>query len=118
MTPIELLQLQAAGLQDEVNSLQAQLKGDEGTIRALQSSLQTLQTTFANHSHKVVIEIPGHLCTGLDTFIVTDAATGNPRRVSLQFAQACTNPKWDGATPNSFESLSVSTPIQGAQPPQ
>jgi len=118
LTPAQQIQVQFAGLELEVQQLQTQLKSDENSIHTLQSSLQTLQTQFANHSHKVMYLVPGHPCMGIDTFLVTDAATGQQRRISLQFAQPCTNPKWDGATPSSWESLNVSTPVQGAQTPQ
>jgi FtsZ-binding cell division protein ZapB len=125
LTPIEQLGVQVLGLQMElkelqaqVNTLQNQSSNDANSIHALQTSLQTLQTQFANHSHKVTTVVPGHVCTGIDTFLVTDAATGQQRRVGLEITQPCSNPKWDGATPSSWQALNVSTPVQGAQTPQ
>ena len=123
LTPIEGLQVQELGLQMEVKDLQAQVKtlqdqaaSNQNSMHALQTSLQTLQTQFANHSHKVTTMVTGHLCTGLNQYIVTEAATGKQVQVGLEVAQRCGNPKWDGSTPNSVEALTVSTPVQGAQP--
>ena len=118
MTPIEQLQLETSGILDQVKNLQAQLKTDETTIHALQSSLQTLQTQFANHSHKVMNMVPGHVCTGINQFLVTQAGTGRQVQVGLEVVQACSNPKWNGSTPSSWEALNVSTPVEGAQNPQ
>jgi hypothetical protein len=118
LTPMEQLQLQATGLQMEVQALQTQLKNDEASIHTLQSSLQTLQTQFANHSHKVTTFVPGHLCTGLNQYIVTQAGSGKQVQVGLETVQNCSDPKWNGSTPSSWESMNVSTPVQGAQTPQ
>jgi len=118
LSPMEQLQLQAVGLQLEVKALQTQLQTDENTIHTLQSSLQTLQTQFANHSHKVTTFVPGHFCTSLNQYIVTQAGTGKQVQVGLETVQACSEPKWNGSTPSSWESMNVSTPVQGAQTPQ
>jgi hypothetical protein len=117
-TPAEMLQIQLSGLQDQIKDLQAQLKTDETTIHTLQSSLQTLQTQFNNHSHKVTTFVQGHFCMGLNQYIVTEAGTGKQVRVGLETVQDCGNPKWNGSTPSGWESLNVSTPVQGAQTPQ
>lgn len=118
LTPAQQIQVQFAGVELEVQLLQTQLKSDENSIHTLQSSLQTLQTQFANHSHKVMYLVPGHPCMGIDTFLVTDAATGKQRNLGLEFTEPCSNPKWNGAIPDSWQALNVSTPVQGAQTPE
>ena len=118
LTPAQQIQVQFAGLELEVQQLQTQLKSDENSIHTLQSSLQTLQTQFANHSHKVMYLAPGHPCMGIDTFLVTDAATGKQRNVGLEFTEPCSNPKWSEGVPAILQPLNVSTPVQGAQTPE
>ncbi|MGA1982776.1 MAG: hypothetical protein ABSG84_09880 [Acidobacteriaceae bacterium] len=118
LTPAQQIQVQFAGVELEVQLLQTQLKSDENSIHALQASLQTLQTQFANHSHKVTYLVPGHPCMGIDTFLVTDAATGKQRNLGLEFTEPCSNPKWNGAIPDLWQALNVSTPVQGAQTPE
>jgi FtsZ-binding cell division protein ZapB len=125
LTPIEQLGIQVQGLQMEVKELQAQVNtlqnqpsNDANSIHALQASLQTLQTQFVNHSHKVMNMVPGHVCTGINQYLVTQAGTGRQVQVGLEVVQACSNPKWNGSTPSSWEALNVSTPVQGAQAPQ
>lgn len=118
LTPAQQLQLQFAGVQLEVQTLETQLRSDENSIHTLQSSLQALQTQFANHSHKVSYFVPGHPCMGIDTFLVTDAATGKQRNLALEFIEPCSNPKWSEGVPGTLQPLNVSTPVQGAQTPE
>jgi len=115
LTPDQQLQLQFAGVQLQLQTLQTQLKSDEDSIHSLQSSLQTLQTQFANHSHKVTYFVAGHPCMGIDTFRLTDAATGKPRDLGIEFTEPCSNPKWNEGVPATLQPLNVSTPVQGAQ---
>ncbi len=122
LTPIEGLQVQELGLQMEVKDLQTQVKtlqvqaaSNQNSMHTLQTSLQTLQTKFANH---VSTQEPGaRPCTGINQYMVTQAGTGKQVQVGLEVVQACSNPKWDGATPSSWQTLNVSTPVQGAQTP-
>jgi hypothetical protein len=118
MTPAEQEQWEMdhiIGLEVKVIQLQDQIKTMAATDQALQASLQTLQTQFANHSHVASVTLPGHTCEALDTYYINNAGTHQNDFVSLYHTSACVgHPDWNGNTPNTAAGVHVGLPIQGA----
>jgi|SRR5271165_2266820 len=107
------------GLEVRVIQLQDQIKtmasSDQAEIQTLQTSLQTLQTQFANHSHVASVTLPGHTCVALDTYYLNNASTHQNDFVSLYHTSTCVgHPDWNGNTPNTAAGVHVGLPIQGA----
>lgn len=111
---VKTLQDQVKTLEDQNAALQKQVVADQVAIPALQASQQALQVQFANHSHAVTYRQLGGPCGYANKFNLTPT-TGPPAvDVDLLVKKPC-RPGVD-SYPDSAQTLSVSTPVQGAQP--
>jgi len=105
------MQMEIKALQEQVQTLQSQAPAAQASQQALQNSLQNLQEQYAHHSHSLTQTQPGHRCTYVSTFMLTDAG-GHQVQAPLEVGQSCPgHPEWNGFNPNYTSTSYVSTPV-------
>ena len=105
------LEVKVIQLQDQVNTMAAT---DQAAIHSLQTSLQNLQTQFANHSHTLTQYDPGHDCHASGQFWLTQYPSTQAQLTFLTIPGPCPgHPEYQGSTPARTYTEHVSLPVQG-----